>query len=57
MPPYLKEIRDDTIMFYFKHKGLNGSQIALIFSMPRSTVNDIINKLSADWTSSWSRIK
>jgi len=57
MPPYLKELRDDTIMFYFKHKGLNGSQIALIFSMPRSTVNDIINKLSSDWTSSWSRIK
>jgi hypothetical protein len=57
MDQYLKDLRDESIWFHSKYKGLNGSQIAIIFNIPRSTVHDIIKKMPEFWTSSWSRIK
>lgn len=57
MEQYLKDLRDEAIWFHSKYKGLNGSQIATIFNIPRSTVHDIIKKAPEGWVSSWTKIK
>lgn len=57
MPPYLKETRDEAIWFHTKYKGYNGSQIAQVFNIPRSTAHDIIKRMPEEWESSWVKTK
>lgn len=57
MDHYLKDLRDEAIWFHSKYKGLNGSQIAVIFNIPRSTVHDVIKRMPESWVTSWSKNK
>jgi predicted DNA-binding protein YlxM (UPF0122 family) len=55
MQSYLKEKRNEFI-WSLSQQGYNGSQIALIFNIPRSTVHDIIKKKPDNWSSPWVKV-
>lgn len=56
MPQYLKDKRNELIWALSK-QGFNGSQLALIFSIHRSTVHEIIKKMPEGWESPWRKTK
>lgn len=58
MPPYLKHKQEELIWSLASDKqGYNGSQIALIFNLPRSTTHEIIKRKPEGWTSPWSKTR
>ena len=57
MEDYLKDAQHEAIWFHWKYKKYNGSQIAKIFNVPRSTAHDIIKKMPESWETSWIKAK
>jgi hypothetical protein len=60
LEPYLRQKRDELIWSLSdpKTQGYSMGQIARMFNdMPKSTVQDIINRRPEGWESPWSKIK
>ena len=53
---HLNEVRKE-IIYQLDMEGYNGSQIALIFNLPRSTTHEIIKRKPEGWTSPWSKVR
>jgi transposase len=57
MEGYLKDMRNEAIWFHYKYKNCNGTQIAKIFNLHRSTAHEIIKKMPEGWETSWRKTK
>lgn len=56
MPPYLKDKRDEFI-WALVAQGYNGTQIAQVFNLHRSTVHDIIKQMPEGYVSPWRKVR
>lgn len=56
MPPYLKDKRNE-LMWALSKQGFNGSQLAQLFNIHRSTAHEIIKKMPEGWESPWRKTK
>jgi len=56
MPPFLREKRTELI-WALSQQGYNGSQIAQLFNIARSTAHEIIKQMPEGWTSPWRKTK
>jgi len=56
MPTHLRQKRSE-LMWALSKQGYNGTQIALLFGVGRSTAFEIIKKMPKDWETPWSKKK
>jgi len=57
IPRHLVDKRNEWIWSLAVQQDYNASEIALMATLHRSTVHDIINKMPENWVSPWRKVK